>query len=49
MKEEGTEVDERLNKVKLQNLKRYKGKKNFKFKGNQMKIFLKYLLEGMKD
>ena len=29
MKEEGIEVDERLNKVKLQNLKRYKGK-NFK-------------------
>ena len=27
MKEEGIEVDERLNKVKLQNLKRYKGKK----------------------
>ena len=26
MKEEGIEVDERLNKVKLQNLKRYKGK-----------------------
>ena len=43
------EVDERLNEVKLLNLRRYNGIFFFKSKENQMKIKKKKLLEGMKD